>query len=89
MFLLLVATSLRLSEVLALQWANLDFRTGQLTVGRSAQRVCGQWVFSEMKTRSSVRTITLPDEVLAERDATKSVRQKCACALVRSGISLA
>ncbi|PWH15394.1 MAG: hypothetical protein DDG58_11155 [Ardenticatenia bacterium] len=65
LYLLLIASGLRLGEALALRWGDLDVVTRQLRVSRNVQRVGSEWVFSAPKTPSGVRTITLPDEVVA------------------------
>lgn len=63
---------LRLSEVFGLQWQDVDFETGMLSVSRQADTVNGAWVLLPPKTGPSVRTISLPpallDELRLERD---------------------
>lgn len=55
----LIATGLRPSEALALTWKDVDLGKATLTVRRSV-RWAKRWVFSEPKTASSRRTLTLP-----------------------------
>ena len=65
LFLLELATGLRRGELLALQWSDLDFDTGELRVRRQINRVRGTLTTSEPKTRSSLRTNLLPEAVTA------------------------
>ena len=69
LFLLELATGLRRGEVLALQWDDLDFTTGELRIQRQVYRANGKLVVSEPKTKAALRTIVLPPslvEVLRE-----------------------
>ena len=69
LFLLELATGLRRGEVLALQWDDLDFTTGELRIQRQVFRANGKLVVSEPKTKAALRTIVLPPslvEVLRE-----------------------
>ncbi len=69
LFLLELATGLRRGEVLALQWDDLDFATGELRIQRQVYRANGELVVSEPKTKAALRTIVLPPslvEVLKE-----------------------
>ena len=60
LFLLELATGLRRGEVLALQWGDLNFRTGELRVERQVYRANGELVVSAPKTKAALRTIVLP-----------------------------
>ena len=73
LLLLELATGLRRGELLALQWGDLDLRTGELRVERQVQRVKGKLTVTQPKTRSSSRSIILPPPVL---DALKSYRKQ-------------
>lgn len=64
MLLLELATGLRRGEILALQWDDLDFRTGALRIERQVQRVRGGLMISAPKTKSSCRSIILPTPIL-------------------------
>ena len=64
LLLLELSTGLRRGEILALQWDDLDFRTGVLRVERQVQRIRGKLVVSQPKTRASSRSILLPTLVL-------------------------
>jgi len=65
LYLLLVATGMRLGEALALRWSDVDWAAGTVQVERSVQRIRGEWVFGSPKSKSSIRSVTLPSEVLA------------------------
>ena len=64
LFLLDLATGLRRGELLALQWDDLDFKTGVLNVDKQVYEVNGELQFSKPKTKSSIRKIVLPPAVL-------------------------
>ena len=64
LLLLELSTGLRRGEILALQWDDLDFRTGVLRVERQVQRIRGKLVVSQPKTRAYSRSILLPTPVL-------------------------
>ena len=69
LFFLELATGLRRGEVLALQWNDLNFDTGELRVERQVYRANGELVVSAPKTKAALRTIVLPPslvEVLRE-----------------------
>lgn len=59
-FLLELATGMRRGELLALQWDDLDFNTGELRIERQVYRAKGELVVSAPKTRASIRAIVLP-----------------------------
>ncbi len=60
LFLLELATGLRRGEVLALQWDDLNFKTGALHIQRQVYRANGELVVSAPKTKAALRTIILP-----------------------------
>lgn len=64
LFLLELATGLRRGEVLALQWDDLDFNTGDLRIQRQVYRANGELVVSAPKTKAALRTIVLPPTLL-------------------------
>ena len=64
LFLLDLATGLRRGELLALQWSDLNFDTGELRVTKQICRINGKLVISEPKTKASVRTLLLPPTIL-------------------------
>ena len=64
-FLLDLATGLRRGELMALQWDDLNFKTGVLNVNKQVYDVRGQLQISTPKTKNSVRKIVLPPAVVA------------------------
>ena len=64
LLLLELSTGLRRGEILALQWGDLNFRTGALRVERQVHRVKGELVVSPPKTKAGNRTVLLPAPVL-------------------------
>lgn len=64
LFLLDLCTGLRRGELLALQWGDLDFDTGTLTVEKQVCSVKGQLQVSVPKTRASIRKLVLPPGVV-------------------------
>lgn len=64
-FLLELTTGLRLGELAGLQWNDLNFKTGELRIERQIQRIDGKLVATESKTKATVRSVILPEPVLA------------------------
>ena len=64
LFLLDLSTGLRRGELLALQWGDLDFDTGTLTVEKQVYEVKGQLQLSVPKTKASIRKLVLPSGVV-------------------------
>ena len=64
-FLLDLATGLRRGELMALQWDDLNFKTGVLNVNKQVYDMRGQLQISTPKTKNSVRKIVLPPAVVA------------------------
>ena len=60
-----LTTGLRRGEICALQWNDLNFRTGELRVERQVHRVRGELVISPPKTKAASRSIILPVPVLS------------------------
>ena len=56
--------SLRWSEVIALRREDLDFDAGTVRVSRTLGEVQGQWVWGTPKTKSSARTVDLPEFII-------------------------
>ena len=65
LLLLELSTGLRRGEICALQWDDLNFRTGELRVERQVHRVNGELVISPPKTKAANRSVILPAPVLA------------------------
>ena len=64
MFLLNLCTGLRRGELMALQWDDLDFDTGVLTVNKQVYEVNGKLQLSVPKTKASIRKLLLPPGVV-------------------------
>lgn len=62
--LLALTTGMRRGEIMALQWDDLNFDTGELSIKRQVYYVKGELIISEPKTKSSIRTIILPKTIL-------------------------
>ena len=65
LLLLELSTGLRRGEICALQWNDLNFRTGELRIERQVHRVKGKLVASPPKTKASNRSVILPAPVLS------------------------
>lgn len=64
LFLLELATGMRRGEILGLKWQDLNLKTGELQIVRQANLVDGKIEVAEPKTKSSIRTIVLPQSLL-------------------------
>ena len=65
MITLLLYTGLRRSELLGLEWKDIDFQAGLLSIRRTSQYVAGKGVFTdETKTYHSRRVLKLTDTAL-------------------------
>ena len=64
LFLLEFATGLRLGELTALQWEELNLTTGELRISKQAVVIGSELVITEPKTKAAVRTMLLPPKVL-------------------------
>ena len=64
LFLLDLCTGLRRGELMALQWEDLDFDTGVLTVNKQVYEVNGKLQLSVPKTKASIRKLLLPPGVV-------------------------
>ena len=63
-FIMVLATGMRRGEDMALKWIDLNFETGQLDIGRQVNRVKGELIITEPKTKDSIRSIILPQNIL-------------------------
>ena len=63
-FLLELTTGLRVGELMALQWDDLNFKTGELRIERQVYRIKGELLIQEPKTKASIRTVILPSPVV-------------------------
>ncbi|MFD8386483.1 tyrosine-type recombinase/integrase [Streptomyces sp. NPDC059679] len=73
LYLLALTLGLRKGELLGLRWDAVDLEKGELSVTRSLQRIKGELVSAQPKTRYSCRTIPLPPFVL---DALRDRREQ-------------
>ena len=64
MFILELSTGLRVGELAGLQWDDLNIQTGELHISRQATTVHGNIHVCTPKTKSSIRTIILPPEIV-------------------------
>lgn len=64
LFTVALTTGMRPGEVLALQWKDVNWDQGTLTVQRALVRRQRSWAFKEPKTKRSRRQIPLPGTVL-------------------------
>lgn len=62
--LLELATGMRRGEICALKWDDLNFRTGELHIQRQVYHVNHGVIISTPKTKSSDRTIVLPQSIV-------------------------
>lgn len=60
LFLLELGTGMRRGEILALQWDDLNFKTGELRIERQVYPISGKLHISTPKTKFSARTVVLP-----------------------------
>ena len=63
LFLMEFATGLRLGELMALQWDDVNLVTGELRINKQVNLVGSKLVISEPKTKAAVRTLILPPSV--------------------------
>lgn len=61
---LAIYMGMRKGEILALRWQDCDLENGFLRIHQTLARIKGGVIFQEPKTKSSVRTIKMPDFVL-------------------------
>ena len=64
-------TGLRIGELIALQWKDIDLQKGLLTVSRSCHDTSGGIAFDEPKTATSRREIPLPKQLLPKLKSIK------------------
>lgn len=64
MFMLDLATGLRRGEIVGLQWKNIDFENGTLSVTKQVRYVKGELKIEPPKTKASERSIILSPPVL-------------------------
>lgn len=64
MFLLDLATGLRRGELLALQWKDINFNTGEMTISKQVKYTKGELQIIPPKTKAANRTIILPPSLI-------------------------
>jgi integrase len=82
LYVLAVYLGLRRGELLALRWSNVDLDQEFLVVTHTLQRVDGELLFKAPKTRSSRRTIPLPNPCV---EALRSHRVKQGAERLKAG----
>ena len=64
LILLGLATGMRRGELLGLKWDDINFMTGELSIRREYTTLGSDYIISTPKTKSSVRSVHLPQSVL-------------------------
>ena len=64
LFVLELCTGMRRGEILGLQWEDFNSQTGELHIRRQVVLVDGNIQISTPKTKSSIRTIIIPPDIL-------------------------
>ena len=63
---LTIFTSVRLGELMGLEWQDVDFRNGIISINRSSQYLSDMGVFTKVpKTESSIREIAIPEFIIS------------------------
>lgn len=63
---LTVFTGVRLGELMGLEWNDINFRDGIISINRSSQYLADKGVFTKTpKTESSIREVAIPDFVVS------------------------
>lgn len=76
LFRLLAFSGIRIGECLSVYWSDLDFSKKTIDISKSLTQVKGGYEISTTKTFSSVRTISLDDDTLADLKKWKLVQAK-------------
>lgn len=61
---LAIYTGMRLGEICALRWEDINFKDGTCVVRRTVQRVNKELIIKEPKTESSIRVVALPQNII-------------------------
>lgn len=76
-FWLLFMTGMRIGEAAALQWDDIDFETGLLSITKTLYyKSMTEYKFVEPKTQASKRTIVIDEDTIRELKEWKEVQQK-------------
>ena len=63
---LTIFTGVRLGELMGLEWDDINFREGIVSINRSSQYLADKGVFTKVpKTESSIRDVAIPDLVVS------------------------
>ena len=63
---LTVFTGVRLGELMGLEWQDVDFKNGIISINRSSQYLADRGVFTKVpKTESSIREIAIPEFIIS------------------------
>lgn len=63
---LTIFTGVRLGELMGLEWQDVDFRNGIISINRSSQYISDMGVFTKVpKTESSIREIAIPEFIIS------------------------
>jgi integrase len=65
-FLLAASTGMRQGEILGLRWADVDLEKGTISVRQALSKDYSGFAIQETKTESSIRTVAIPPNVVAE-----------------------
>lgn len=69
---LTVFTGVRLGELMGLEWQDVDFKNGIISINRSSQYLADMGVFTKVpKTESSIREIAIPEFIISLLDEYK------------------
>ena len=88
---ILFMTGMRLGEAAALQWEDIDFDTGLLTINKTLYyKTMNEYKFVEPKTQASNRVIVIDTDTIRELKEWKEVQQKvlkdCGFVMSYSGV---
>lgn len=76
-FWLLFMTGMRIGEAAALQWSDIDFETGLLSITKNLYyKSMDEYKFVEPKTQASIRTIVIDADTIRELQDWKEVQEK-------------
>lgn len=76
-FWLLFMTGMRIGEAAALQWEDIDFETGLLSISKTLYyKTMTEYKFVEPKTQASNRTIVIDEDTIRELKEWKTVQEK-------------
>ena len=74
LFNLALYTGLRRGELLALEWSDIDFNNDRLTVSKAATKINGQQTVKAPKTKTSCRTVSIPNSLTVRLQRLKADR---------------